>query len=112
MCFALVILRLFTVIACVSAPVRIFSNHIKSPRMKRFLPLTVLAFLAVCNTEREIQADVMNANLVKIDVVTRYPNLKQKMLTWRAADNVLYVTFEPMSTDLLVGASRSVMMRK
>ena len=80
--------------------------------MKPLLLCTVAAFAFACNTEREVQADLMTANLVKIDVVNRFPNQQQKMLTWRAANSVLYVTFEPMSTDVALGEMRQVMVTK
>jgi len=70
------------------------------------------ALLFACNTEREIQADLIDASLVKIDIVNRYPDKQQKVLTWRAADNVIYITFEPMSTDIALGTQRRVMVRR
>jgi hypothetical protein len=79
----------------------------------KVLTLTLVSgLLFACSTEREIQADFIDASLVKIDIVHRYPNLQQKMLTWRATDNVLYVTYEPMQTQIALGSTRSVMVRK
>jgi hypothetical protein len=80
--------------------------------MKPFLLTMVTGLLFACSTEREIQADLVSANLVKIDTLTRYPNIRQKMLTWQATDNVLYITYEPMYTNVSVGARREVMIRK
>ena len=80
--------------------------------MKPFLLTMVTGFLLACNTEHEIQADVVSASLVKIDTLVRYPNIRQKMLTWQADDKVLYVTYEPMYTDISIGYVRQIMIRK
>lgn len=80
--------------------------------MKPFLLTMVTGLLLACGTEREIQADLVSADLVKIDTLVRYPNLRQKMLTWQASDNILYITYEPMYTDISIGARRQVMIRK
>lgn len=80
--------------------------------MKRLCTFLSLSLFAACSIEREVQADTISASLVKINVINRYPNLRQKMLTWRGTDNVLYVTFEPVATEVTLGDTRQVMVRK
>jgi hypothetical protein len=65
-----------------------------------------------CTTEKEVQANLIDASLVKIDVISRYPNLQRKMLTWKTADNVTYITYVPMYSKFDIGATRKVLVRK
>ena len=80
--------------------------------MKPLYFIFLAGLLSFCSTEREIQADIIDASLVKIDIVHRYPNIQRKMLTWHATDNVIYITYEPLGTDLAIGTTRRIMVRK
>ena len=83
----------------------------KTPNMKH-LSAFVFALLFGCSTEREIQANLVEASLVKIEIVSRFPNNQQKLLTWLTPDQVRYITYEPIETTTFVGMSRTVMVRK
>jgi hypothetical protein len=53
--------------------------------MKTILAMTAIAALLYsCSSPREIQAEMVSAELVKIDTAFRYTNPEQ-MLTWRDA---------------------------
>ena len=52
-----------------------------------------------CATEKEIQSDIIDVQLVKIETVQRYPDLEQKLLTWRDRNNIDYITFEPAALN-------------
>ena len=65
-----------------------------------------------CTTEKEVQANLIDASLVKIDVINRYPNLQRNMLTWKSADNVTYITYVPIYANFNVGVTRKVLVRK
>ena len=71
---------------------------------------TTLAF--GCVTQKEVQADLIDVELVKIETVQRYPDIEQKLLTWKDGNNVNYITFEPASADYKLGAVMKVMVRK
>jgi hypothetical protein len=62
--------------------------------------------------QREVQADLVDVELVKIETVQRYPDLEQKLLTWKDENNISYITFEPMSTNYKIGSQMKVMIRK
>ena len=85
--------------------------NLKTLQMKLFI-VGLAAVLFACRTEREIQANMIDVSLIKIAIINRYPNLQQKMLTWRASDNVLYVTYEPMNINIDLGTKTTVLIRK
>jgi hypothetical protein len=65
-----------------------------------------------CAMQREVQADLVDVELVKIETVQRYPDLEQKLLTWKDENNISYITFEPMSTNYKIGSQMKLMIRK
>jgi hypothetical protein len=80
--------------------------------MKTAITLMLCAVLFSCTVDREIQADIVDVQLIKIDTIQRYPNMKQKLLTWRANTNVAYVTYEPMSSGFTIGSKMKMMVTK
>jgi len=65
-----------------------------------------------CAMQKEVQADLIDVELVKIETVQRYPDREQKLLTWKDENNISYITFEPMSTNYKLGSQMKVMIRK
>jgi hypothetical protein len=65
-----------------------------------------------CFPGRELQAEMVYATLVKVEVVNRYPNLKQKVLTWETEKSVSYVTYESSSVSLPIGTKARVLVHK
>jgi hypothetical protein len=84
----------------------------KSIQMKKFLLGIIPAVLCCCSTGKEVQMNMIDVELVKIDTVQRYPAESQKILTWHGFDNVDYVTFAPISNYYRVGSKMKVMVRK
>jgi hypothetical protein len=80
--------------------------------MKKLIFILVTGCLFACTTEREIQANLVDASLVKIDVIQRYPNTQLKMLTWRTMSNVFFVIYEPLSTEVALGSLRKAIVKK
>lgn len=81
--------------------------------MKPALLLTmVVTLLFSCATKHEFMADLTVAKLVKIDIVSRYPDKQYKMLTWRTEDNVDYITYESMSSDVAIGDVVQVLTKR
>lgn len=72
--------------------------------------ITLLAY--ACSSSREIQMNMVDVQLVKIDTVQRYANQDRKLLTWRSDDNVDYITFEPLHVSYPMGTHMRVMVRK
>ena len=84
--------------------------------MKQTLPFLVAATIAAaavgCASEREVQMDLTDVQLVKIDTIQRYPNASEKVLTWRGEDQISYVTVVPIETFYPIGARMKVMVKR
>ena len=80
--------------------------------MKLFIPLAISTMCYACFPGRELQAEMVYATLVKVEEVNRYPNLKQKILTWQTERSVSYVTFESTSVNLPIGTKARVLVHK
>ena len=76
------------------------------------LLIMVVTLLLGCATKHEFLADLTVAKLVKIDIVTRHPDKQYKMLTWRTAENIDYITYEPMSSNVAIGDVRQVLTKR
>ena len=81
--------------------------------MKVLVVVAICAALTPgCASEKNIQVNVIDVELVKIEVVQRYPNIEKKLLTWRDVNSIDYITFAPMSSEYKVGSTMKVMVRK
>jgi hypothetical protein len=90
-----------------------FFAHLKTPlAMKKLLPIVLAAFTVGCGTSKEVQMDLTDVKLVKIDTIQRYPNNTEKILTWQDDNHLNYVTFVPMEVYYALGARMKVMMKR
>ncbi|MGZ3844600.1 MAG: hypothetical protein ACXVLT_09695 [Flavisolibacter sp.] len=80
--------------------------------MKKVLPIVLSAIVISCGTSKEVQMDLTDVQLVKIDTIQRFPNNNEKILTWQDDNHMSYVTFVPMEVYYKVGARMKVMMRR
>lgn len=80
--------------------------------MKLFTTLALSTLCYACLPGRELQAEMVFATLVKVEEVARYPNLKQKVLTWQTEKAISYVTFESASVNLPIGTKARVLIHK
>ena len=78
--------------------------------MKYILAALVPGCLFACTAGEKIHASLMDASLVRIDIVSRYPNVQQKMLTWRTEGSGDYITFEPLTTKIALGTTIKAML--
>jgi hypothetical protein len=79
--------------------------------MKNFLFAMLLAAMIGCTYGKELQVEMVKAELIKIDTVFRQPNVK-KMLTWRDESNIEYVTFVSMTQSYVLGTSMMVLRQR
>jgi hypothetical protein len=81
--------------------------------MKAVLSVIGVIALVACGSAREIEVDFVNAELVKIDTVYRYPNNYQQVLTWKSPDNnVQYVSYASLNNSYSIGSRMLVMVKK
>jgi hypothetical protein len=55
---------------------------------------------------------MVNAKLVNVEEVTRYPNKKQKILTWQTDRAVSFINIEPSTTNIPIGTHTKVLLQK
>ncbi len=87
-------------IYCLSNPVT-FENF---STMKTILVMaTAIPILDLysCPGPRELQAEMVSAQLIKIDTAFHYATRSEQMLPWRNENNVDYITYAPMSNYFL-----------
>ena len=80
--------------------------------MKKLIPLVAAAFLFSCAGQKEIQVNMTNVQLIRIDTLERYPYASQQVLTWRSDDHIDYITFEPINRYYLVGSKMAVLVKR
>lgn len=78
--------------------------------MKTLVLLALAAFVNGCTSGKEIQANFQDVELVKIDTITRYPNITEQQLTWLSSSHISYVTFEPIANSYPIGARMKVII--
>jgi hypothetical protein len=77
--------------------------------MKTLLLAMSLLAMGGCSTPiKEIQVEMVTAELVKIDTIFRQAN-ERKLLTWRDQDNIKYISFAAMDQTYPLGISMIVM---
>ena len=80
--------------------------------MKTLLAGVMLLALVGCYTNRELEADMVRAEVIRIDTIQRYHlNIptKQKQITWRDSDNLEYITFVPMHAYYAIGSTMTML---
>lgn len=80
--------------------------------MKTFLISAALVALYSCAARKEVQVQMVNARLVKIDTVFRFDKNPQKQLTWRDDFDIDYVTYASLATSYSVGTKMMVLIRR
>ena len=79
--------------------------------MKTILAVAVIAALYSCSSPQELQAEMISAQLVKIDTAFRNSSPTQ-MLTWRDDHDVNYVTYAPLNNVFLLGSKMIVLVKR
>jgi hypothetical protein len=79
--------------------------------MKALLVLAIGAFLTGCYATRDVQANLVDVELVKIDTVERYYNAPQQILVWRTSDKIDVVSYVPLGRKYTVGTRTSMLLR-
>lgn len=80
--------------------------------MKNILPVTLCILCYSCFPSRDIQAEMVDATLVKVVEISRYPDIKQKMLTWQTNKAISFVTYESATVNIPIGTQAKVLLQK
>ena len=79
--------------------------------MKTIIAIAAIVLFCGCYSYKEIQVQMMNAELIRIDTVYRYERHEQ-VLTWKGADNSHFVSYAALGQDFIVGSRVTVFVRK
>lgn len=64
-----------------------------------------------CYSFKEVEVQMMHAELVKIDTIYRYDR-REQVLTWRSPDNTQYVSYAALGPVFTLGSKVAVFVRK
>ena len=79
--------------------------------MKQIFTLLLAVVIFGCAEQKDIQMDLTEVQLVKIETVQRY-NSKEKALTWLDDNHISYVTYVPEEIYYPLGTRMKVMVRR
>ncbi len=81
--------------------------------MKMFIVcLATLVGLSSCFAERNLQGQIIDAELIRIDTIYRYPDNQQK-LTWKCPyNNVEYVTYTNLKLQYNLGSKMPIIVSR
>ena len=75
--------------------------------------LAGIAFIAViimaCGPSKEINVEMVNAQLVKVDTIYRSSENPKQQLTWRDSDNIEYISIVSMNRSYPLGVIMSML---
>lgn len=71
----------------------------------------VAVVVCSCYAKKEIQVEMVDAELVKIDTIYRSTGHEQ-LLYWKGENNLQFISFVPISKSYRVGAKMPVMLRR
>ena len=80
--------------------------------MKTILVIATAVVLCSCVGPREVEAEMVSAELVRIDTAFRYANSPEQMLTWRDDNHISYITFAPLNNNFLLGSKMIVLVKR
>ena len=80
--------------------------------MKIILVIATAVAFCSCTEPRELQAEMVSAQLIKIDTVFRYANDPRQVLLWRDDNKVDYITYASMNNSFLLGSRMVVLVKR
>jgi hypothetical protein len=81
--------------------------------MKRILCIAVFVYFLAsgCHVEKDIQVDIMDVRLVKVDTVFR-DDARRKVLTWEGSDRMKYYSFVELNNYMPVGTRMRMLVKR
>ena len=79
--------------------------------MKIVLAAVFLAAIG-CRSSREINVELVSAQLIRIDTIYRYSGEPKQLLRWRDVDNIEYVSIVAMNKKYPLGLTLNVLRQR
>lgn len=73
--------------------------------------IAAITFTSCFSTRESIQAELVDAELIRVDTVERYVSHYQQLLTWRTSDHMEYSSYVPMGRKYAIGTRMAVLIR-
>ena len=80
--------------------------------MKTIFLVVFSLWIYSCSGHHELQAEMVSAELIKIDTAFRYASDPEQMLTWRDENHVDYITYAPLRNSYLIGSRMIVLVKR
>ena len=81
--------------------------------MKAILAMAVVLLAVIgCRSTREINVELVSAQLVKIDTVFRSSGNPKQQLTWRDKDNIEYISIVSMNRRYPLGVTIDMLRQR
>lgn len=84
--------------------------------MKSIFTFFILTTAVSCSIERELQAEMVEAKLIRIEETHRYPDIHRKILTWEITGPIMekqrVTTYAPAGTDFPIGMLTKLLVSK
>lgn len=74
--------------------------------------IATLLVVAGCASTKEINVEMISAELVRVDTVYQGSSHEKQQLTWRAKDDLEYVTLVSMSSRYPVGTIMTLLRQR
>jgi len=62
--------------------------------------------------QKQVQVRIVDVKLIKMEPIHRSHSTEEMILTWKDEDNVEYVSFESMNTQMSIGSRMKMMIRR
>ena len=62
--------------------------------------------------QKQVQVRIVDVQLIRMEPVHRSPTIDEMLLTWKDEDNIEYVSFESMNTQMSIGSRMKMMIRR
>ena len=76
-----------------------------------FFIALVAAFLTGCYSTKQVQVEMVNATLVRIDTINRETQYQKQLYTWKDQSNIEYTSFVSMSNRYALGTIMTVLLK-
>ena len=75
--------------------------------------LALLSFVCFsCSVDRELQAEMVDATLVKVEDIVRYPDIKKKLLTWKISETLTITSYDYSGINIPIGTVTKLLIKQ
>lgn len=80
--------------------------------MKLVLVIALVIALGSCTVPRELEAEIVSAELIRIDTVYRFDDRPKQALIWRDTNKIDYITYASLQDSYSLGSKMMVLVKR